>query len=432
MIDIVEISEKRKVEILTKLEQRNNQDTLNIRKSVEEILENIKFYKDKALREYTLKFDGIELDSLTVSQDEYNEAFDSVDKELISILEESKKNIEAYHEKQKKNGYLFQKELGIYMGQRIIPIESAGVYVPGGKAAYPSSVLMNVIPAKVAGVEKIIMVTPPDKKGKVNKNILVAAKICGVDKVYKVGGAQAIAALAYGTETIEKVAMIVGPGNAYVAEAKRQVYGNVGIDMVAGPSEILIIADSKANAKYVAADLMSQAEHDEMASSILLTTSIKLANQVVKELEVQMTKLERKEIIEKSLKDYGKIIVCKDIDQCIEISNLVAPEHLEILLDNPLEYLEKVKNAGSVFLGEYTPEPIGDYFGGTNHVLPTSGTARFSSPLSVDTFMKKSSFLYYSKKALLENGEKIVRFATEEGLTAHANSVKVRLEDEKN
>ena len=316
------------------------------------------------------------------------------------------------------------------MGQRLIPMDSVAIYVPGGKAAYPSSVLMNAIPAKVAGVNEIVLVTPPDKNGKVNKQILVAAKLCGINKVYKLGGAQAIAALAYGTESIENVSMIVGPGNAFVAEAKRQVYGDVGIDMVAGPSEILIVADEKANPKYIAADLMSQAEHDELASSILVTTSKKLADKVNKEIEVQVKNLSRRNIIESSLINFGKIVICKSIEECIELANLIAPEHLELLIDSPIEYLEQVKNAGSVFLGEYTPEPIGDYFGGTNHVLPTGGTARFSSPLSVDTFVKKSSFLYYSQKAVVRDGEKIIRFANEEGLTAHANSVKVRLDNE--
>lgn len=318
------------------------------------------------------------------------------------------------------------------MGQRIIPIESVGVYVPGGKAAYPSSVLMNVIPAKIAGVKKIVMVTPPSLNGEVNKNILAAAKISGVDEVFKVGGAQAIAALAYGTETIEAVCTIVGPGNAYVAEAKRQVYGKVGIDMIAGPSEVLIIADEAANEKFIAADLMAQAEHDEMASSILITTSMNLAKKVNNEVKVKVEDLDRKEIVKKSLQSYGKIIVCNNIDECIDISNKISPEHLEILLKNPMEYLEKIKNAGSIFLGEYTPEPMGDYFAGTNHVLPTCRSARFSSPLSLDTFTKKSSYLYYSKEALLNCGEKVVKFAKEEGLTAHGNSIKVRLEYEEN
>lgn len=316
------------------------------------------------------------------------------------------------------------------MGQRLIPVDTVAIYVPGGKAAYPSSVLMNAIPAKVAGVKEIVLVTPPDKNGFINNKILVAAKLCGINKIYKLGGAQAIAAMAYGTESIDSVSMIVGPGNAFVAEAKRQVYGDVGIDMVAGPSEILVIADEKANPKYIAADLMSQAEHDELASSILITTSKNLAKKVNEEIKLQIEKLNRKEIIENSLINFGKIIVCNSIREGIEVANLIAPEHLELLVENPMEYLSEVKNAGSVFLGKYTPEPIGDYFGGTNHVLPTGGTAKFSSPLSVDTFMKKSSFLYYSKDAIQKDGEKIIRFANEEGLTAHANSIKVRLDSE--
>lgn len=430
MIDIVELSNKSINEIVKNLKKRNN--TADVRKNVEDIIEDIKENADKALREYTLKFDKVDLRDFLVSEEEVNSAYNKCDKSILEILEESKDNITKYHEKQKKTGYLYQKELGIYMGQRIIPVESTGVYVPGGKAAYPSSVLMNVIPAKVAGVKEIIIVTPPNSNGEINPNILVAAKICGVNKIYKIGGAQAIAALAYGTESINPVDMIVGPGNAYVAEAKRQVYGIVGIDMVAGPSEILVIAENGANARYIAADMMSQAEHDELASSILLTTSKKLALDVKNEIGIQIKNLSRKEIIKKSLRDYGKIIVCKDIDECIKLSNLIAPEHLEILLENPLDYLDEIKNAGSVFLGAYTPEPIGDYFGGTNHVLPTSGTAKFSSPLSVDTFVKKSSFLSYSKRALYRDGNKIIQFANEEGLTAHANSVKVRLEDEEN
>lgn len=430
MIDIIELDNKSIKEIVKCLKKRNN--TADVRRNVEDIIEDIKENGNKALREYTLKFDKADLKDFLVSEEEINNAYNKCDKSILEILEESKNNITKYHEKQKKTGYLYQKELGIYMGQRIIPVESTGVYVPGGKAAYPSSVLMNVIPAKVAGVKEIIIATPPNSDGEVNQNILVASKICGVNKVYKIGGAQAIATLAFGTESINPVDMIVGPGNAYVAEAKRQVYGIVGIDMVAGPSEILVIAENDANPRYIAADMMSQAEHDELASSILLTTSKELALNVKKEISIQIKNLSRKEIIEKSLSDYGKIIVCNDIDECIKLTNLIAPEHLEILLENPLDYLDEIKNAGSVFLGSYTPEPIGDYFGGTNHVLPTSGTAKFSSPLSVDTFVKKSSFLSYSKRALYRDGNKIIKFANEEGLTAHANSVKVRLDNEEN
>ena len=428
MMDIIELSSKGISDVVSIIKKRSN--TLNVRKSVEEIIENVKSSGDKALRGYTLDFDKVYLESFKIEKEEIEKAYNEGDLEFIEILKESIKNIEKYHQNQKKTSYIYQKELGVFMGQRLIPMDSVAIYVPGGKAAYPSSVLMNAIPAKVAGVNEIVLVTPPDKNGEVNKQILVAAKLCGINKVYKLGGAQAIAALAYGTESIENVSMIVGPGNAFVAEAKRQVYGDVGIDMVAGPSEILIVAGEKANPKYIAADLMSQAEHDELASSILVTTSKKLADKVNKEIEVQVKNLSRRNIIESSLINFGKIVICKSIEECIELANLIAPEHLELLIDSPIEYLEQVKNAGSVFLGEYTPEPIGDYFGGTNHVLPTGGTARFSSPLSVDTFVKKSSFLYYSQKAVVRDGEKIIRFANEEGLTAHANSVKVRLDNE--
>lgn len=432
MIDVIEYSKYEKNNLLKILEERNNTKSNNIEDKVRNIIETVKDYGDRALINFTKQFDNIMLEDLRVTEDEIEEAYNSVDKEFIDILKESKENIKAYHEKQKKLDYIYTKENGVYMGQRIIPIESVGVYVPGGKAAYPSSVLMNVIPAKIAGVKKIVMVTPPSLNGEVNKNILAAAKISGVDEVFKVGGAQAIAALAYGTETIEAVCTIVGPGNAYVAEAKRQVYGKVGIDMIAGPSEVLIIADEAANEKFIAADLMAQAEHDEMASSILITTSMNLAKKVNNEVKVKVEDLDRKEIVRKSLQSYGKIIVCNNIDECIDISNKISPEHLEILLKNPMEYLEKIKNAGSIFLGEYTPEPMGDYFAGTNHVLPTCRSARFSSPLSLDTFTKKSSYLYYSKEALLNCGEKVVKFAKEEGLTAHGNSIKVRLEYEEN
>lgn len=430
MISIINVNNNNINEIIKNLKGRSN--TINIRKSVEEIIENIKLHGNKALREYTLKFDNVELKDFLISNEEIEEAYKQCDKTMIRILEECKNNITKYHEKQKETGYIYQKELGIYMGQRIIPVDSVGVYVPGGKAAYPSSVLMNIIPAQVAGVQDIIIATPPNYNNKVNSNILVAARVCGINKIYKIGGAQAIAALTYGTESIDPVSMIVGPGNSYVAEAKRQVYGVVGIDMVAGPSEILIIAKEGANPRYIVADMMSQAEHDEAASSILLTTSKRLALEVEKEINIQLKSLSRKEIIEKSLNDYGKIIICNNLDECIKLSNLISPEHLELLIENPMEYLGEIKNAGSVFLGEYTPEPIGDYFGGTNHVLPTGGTAKFSSPLSVDTFLKKSSFLFYSKKALYEDGKKVIRFANEEGLTAHANSIRVRLENEKN
>lgn len=413
--------------LLKELKEREEEVNGDITKSVSEILDNVRVNGDKALKEYTKKFDKVDLNELQVSNEEIEKCFASVEEEFINNLKEAKENIEYYHKAQKSRGFILNKINGIFLGQRVLPLEKVGVYVPGGTAAYPSSVLMNVIPAKVAGVNEIIMTTPPSKDGGINPYIAVAAKIAGVDKIYKVGGAQAIGALAYGTETIAKVDKIVGPGNIFVAVAKKLVFGKVDIDMIAGPSEILIVADEGANPKYVAADLMSQAEHDKMASSILVTTSRELYEKVEEELEKQIANLERKDIISESLKNHGKVIICDNIDQCIEVSNMVAPEHLELMVKNYMEKLGKVKHAGSVFLGYNTPEPIGDYFGGTNHVLPTNGTARFFSALSVDSFIKKSSFLYYSEEAILNDGEKIINIANKEGLTAHANSVKVRL-----
>lgn len=428
MIDIMNYSIENKEKILMELKIRNNtkeEDKLNI---VKDILKNIREYGDEALRKYTLKFDNVLLEEFSVSKEEIKEAFNKVDDSFIDAIKEAKQNIEQYHLMQKQNGYILNRSNGTYMGQRIIPLEKVCVYVPGGTASYPSTVLMNVIPAKIAGVTEIIMITPPDKYGNINSHIAVTANICGVDKIYKIGGAQGIGAVAYGTESISKVDKIVGPGNIFVALAKKEVFGEVDIDMIAGPSEILVIADKHSNPKYIAADLMSQAEHDKLASSILLTTSNEFGLKVLEELKKQVDKLERKEIIKKSLKNYGKIIVCNNISDCFDLSNMIAPEHLEIMLKEPMKYLGKVKNAGSVFLGEFSPEPVGDYFGGTNHVLPTSGTAKFFSPLSVEDFIKKSSFLYYSKEALCEDGEKIINIANKEGLTAHANSIKVRIE----
>ena len=427
MLKMLEITEGNKNRLITELKERVGETEKEIISSVTEILNKVKKGGDKALFELTKTFDKVDLKSLEVSKSEIDECFNNVEKEFIKALEEAKKNIEDYHNKQKSNGFLLTKENGVYLGQRVIPLEKVGVYVPGGTAAYPSSVIMNVVPAKVAGVDEIIMVTPPDKDGGINPYIGVAARISGIDKIYKVGGAQAIAALAYGTESITKVDKIVGPGNIFVATAKKLVFGQVDIDMIAGPSEILVIADEKSDPVFVAADLMSQAEHDKLASSILVTTSKELYNKVEVELERQVKTLEREDIIRTSLNDFGKAIICETIEECIEISNSIAPEHLEIMVDEPMLYLGMVRNAGSVFLGRYCPEPIGDYFGGTNHVLPTSGTARFFSPLSVDSFIKKSSFLCYSKEAIMENGEKIITLANKEGLTAHANSVKVRL-----
>lgn len=413
--------------LLKELKDREEEVKEEVLKSVSNIIEDVRKNGDKALKAYTEKFDRVMLDDFEVSIEELDECFIKVEKNFIENLEEAKENIEYYHNAQKGRGFILNKDNGIFLGQRVIPLDSVGVYVPGGTAAYPSSVLMNVIPAKVAGVKEIIMITPPNKEGKLNPYIGVAAKIAGVSKIYKVGGAQGIAALANGTESIPRVDKIVGPGNVFVATAKRLVFGKVDIDMIAGPSEILVIADEKANPKYIAADLMSQAEHDRLASSILVTTSKKLYKDVEKELETQIRELDRKEIIEESLKNYGKAIICNSIEECIEVSNRFAPEHLELMVDNSMELLGKVRHAGSVFLGNNTPEPVGDYFGGTNHVLPTNGTARFYSALSVDSFIKKSSFLYYSEEAIKRDGEKIINIANKEGLTAHANSVKVRL-----
>ena len=427
MLKLLEINESNKQKLISELKERCEETEQEIVVSVKGILSKVKDEGDKALFELTKNFDKVDLTSLEVSEKELDECFGKVEENFIQALKEAKVNIEAYHEKQKANGFLMTKDKGVYLGQRVLPLEKVGVYVPGGTAAYPSSVLMNVIPAKVAGVDEIIMVTPPDKNGGINPYIGVAAKIAGIDKIYKVGGAQAVGALAYGTETIPKVDKIVGPGNIFVATAKRLVFGQVDIDMIAGPSEILVIADEKSDPVYVAADLMSQAEHDKLASAILVTTSKDLYEKVEVELDKQAKTLEREEIIRTSLNDFGKAIICSSIEECIDISNSIAPEHLEIMVDEPMQYLGLVRNAGSVFLGRYCPEPIGDYFGGTNHVLPTSGTARFFSALSVDSFIKKSSFIYYSKEAIMENGEKIITMADKEGLTAHANSIKVRL-----
>lgn len=427
MLKLINLENKDWDILLSELKDREEEVKEEVLKSVSNILEDVKKNGDKALQSYTEKFDRVLLDDFEVSIEELDECFIKVEKNFIDNLEEAKKNIEYYHNAQKSRGFILNKDNGIFLGQRVIPLDSVGVYVPGGTAAYPSSVLMNVIPAKVAGVKEIIMITPPNKEGKLNPYIWVAAKVAGVSKIYKVGGAQGIAALANGTESIPKVDKIVGPGNIFVATAKRLVFGKVDIDMIAGPSEILVVADENANPKYIAADLMSQAEHDRLASSILVTTSKQLYEEIEKELEAQIKDLDRKEIIEEALKNYGKAIICNSIDECIEVSNRFAPEHLELMAENPMELLGKIRHAGSVFLGNNTPEPVGDYFGGTNHVLPTNGTARFYSALSVDSFIKKSSFLYYSEEAIKRDGEKIINIANKEGLTAHANSVKVRV-----
>ena len=426
----IKLTEETKKDILTTLLKRSPSQYPEYEKTVSEILNNVRNNGDKAVFEYTEKFDGYKYDENTirVTEKEINEAYNNYDKELIAIMEKAFNNIKEYHEKQKQNSWISTKEDGTLLGVKVSAIEKAGVYVPGGKAAYPSSTLMCVIPALVAGVERIVMVTPANKEGKVADCTLVAAKICGVNEIYKVGGAQAIAALAYGTETIPKVDKIVGPGNIFVALAKKAVFGHVSIDSVAGPSEILVIADDTANPRYVAADLLSQAEHDQLASAILLTTSKELVDKVSAEVDIFLKELSRTEIIEKSLENYGYIILCDSIDDAIDAANEIASEHLEILTKNPYETMTKIKNAGAIFLGEYSSEPLGDYFAGPNHVLPTNGTAKFFSPLSVDAFIKKTSIISYSKDALKEIHTDIERFALSEGLSAHANSIKVRFE----
>ena len=387
--------------------------------------------RDRAVFSYTRQFDGADINAETikVTREEIEEAYHLIDQKLIEVMKKSLDNIRNYHEKQRQYSWFDSRPDGVMLGQKVTPIARVGVYVPGGKAAYPSSVLMNVLPAKVAGVEKIVMTTPCNKEGKVNPATLAAADLAGVDEIYKVGGAQAIAALAFGTESIKKVDKIAGPGNIYVALAKKAVFGHVSIDSIAGPSEILVLADETANPRYVAADLLSQAEHDELASAILITTSEELANQVSKEVEQFTALLSRKEIIEKSLENYGYILVAENLTEAIEAVNEIASEHLEILTANPFETMMKIKNAGAIFLGEYASEPLGDYFAGPNHVLPTNGTAKFFSPLSVDDFIKKSSIISYSREALEPIYKDIVQFATSEQLTAHANSIKVRFED---
>ena len=403
-------------------------EKVDVSATVKEIIEKVRKEGDSALYYYAEKFDKAKLSSLRVSEEEIAEAIASQPSEFIEILKEAAENIREFHQKQKNDGFTLKKSDGIIIGQKVIPVDKAGLYVPGGTAAYPSTVLMDAIPAKIAGCKRVVMVTPPDREGKVNPVILAAASVAGVDEIYKVGGAQAVAALAYGTETIPKTDKIVGPGNAYVAEAKRQVYGEVSIDMIAGPSEIMIVADGKNRAKDIAADLLSQAEHDRMASAVLVTDSEDFANAVSAELERQIPLLERRDIARASIDNFGKIIITRSLDDAIEIANGIAPEHLELCLDEPFEYLEKVRHAGSVFLGRYCPEALGDYFAGTNHTLPTSGTARFSSPLSVDDFVKKTQFIYYDKPSLKAVAKKVEQFATKEGLTAHAKSAVVRFE----
>ena len=427
---IQKLDESSKKNLLEDLLKRSPNQYTEYENNVAAILQSVKADKDKAIFQYTKQFDGVEIsaDTIRVTEAEIQEAYEKVDTSLVKIIRKAKENIKTYHEKQRQYSWFDSKPDGTMLGQKVTALQRVGVYVPGGKAVYPSSVLMNILPAKVAGVDEIIMVTPPGKDGKVNPNTLVAANEAGADVIYKVGGAQAIAALAYGTESIPKVDKIVGPGNIYVALAKKAVYGHVSIDSIAGPSEILVIADETANPRYVAADLLSQAEHDELASAILVTTSEKLAKDVSEQVEIFVEELSRTEIMRKSLDNYGYILVADTMEDVIDIANEIASEHLEIITKNPYDVMMKVRNAGAIFIGEYSSEPLGDYFAGPNHVLPTNGTAKFFSALSVDDFIKKSSIIAYSREALEAIHEDIEHFAEAERLTAHANSIKVRFE----
>ena len=425
MIKIYEVGKIKEEEIFAR-----NEPVAEVGGIVSEIINNVKTNGDKALSEYLEKFDKVKLTDFKVSEEEITAALNKVEPEFLEILKEAESNIKAFHEKQVRQGFMMTAKNGVILGQRVVPIEKVGIYVPGGTAAYPSTVLMDAVPAKIAGVSEIIMVTPPNKTGEINPYILAAAKIAGVTAIYKLGGAQAVAALAYGTESVPKVDKIVGPGNAFVAEAKKQVFGQVGIDMIAGPSEVLVLADGKSNPKFVAADLLSQAEHDKNASCVLITESEKLAKEVQKEIENQLACLLREEIARVSIDNNGKIIICKDLLQGIDIANRIAPEHMEVCVDEPFNYLGLIKNAGSVFLGRYNAEPTGDYFAGPNHTLPTSGTARFYSPLSVEDFVKNIQYSYYTEEALKTDYEKISYFANKEGLTAHARAVDIRFEEQ--
>ncbi len=430
MIPVLKTDGKTEFEFLSQLKARNSEVGREVTEAVSKIIEDVKRNGDQAVLEYTLKFDGKVPETIEVPRDEINDALTNADPEFVDALLNAMENISDFHNRQKQQGFINPLENGVILGQRVRGLERVGLYVPGGTAAYPSSVLMNAVPAKIAGVKEIIMVTPPSKDGKPNPDILVAAAIAGVDRVFLLGGAQAVAALAFGTQTIPKVDKIVGPGNIYVATAKKLLYGTVDIDMIAGPSEILVVADETAEPKYLAADLMSQAEHDRLASAILLTTSETVAQKTVEEIKRQAAKLSRKDIIEESLKNYGAVLICRSIDEAVDLANLIAPEHLEMMVENPLSYIGRLDNAGSVFLGKYAPEPLGDYYAGPNHVLPTSGTARFFSPLSVEDFVKRSSFIYYTEDALRQAKDDIVCIAKREGLTAHANSITVRFEEE--
>ncbi len=429
---IVELTESTRKNVLNDLLKRSPNNYSEYEETVNEILSNVKENGDQALFEYTLKFDKFQLtpENIRVTREEIREAYAQMDSELVEVIKRSAANIHAFREKQLRNSWFDAKEDGTILGMKITPIGRVGVYVPGGKAAYPSSVLMNVIPAKVAGVTDIIMTTPPGADGKVNPGTLVAADIAGVGTIYKAGGAQAIAAMAYGTQSIPKVDKITGPGNIFVALAKKAVYGYVSIDSIAGPSEILVLADETANPRYVAADLLSQAEHDELASAILITTSRELAEQVSAEVDGFVARLSRREIMEKSLENYGYILLAEDMEAAIQAANDIASEHLEILTKNPFDTMTRIKNAGAIFLGEYSSEPLGDYYAGPNHILPTNGTAKFFSPVNVDDFLKKTSIISYSREALQAVHEDIERFAESEGLTAHANSIRVRFEEQ--
>lgn len=428
MITTVTADGKKEYAFIELLKKRAQDSDKNVIPAVSEIIENVRNNGDSAVRDYTIKFDGKAPEKNEITADEIDSLISQCDADYLKTIKKAAANIADFHKRQLQQSWLTTKNNGVIMGQRIRGLKRVGIYVPGGTAAYPSSVLMNAIPAKIAGVEEIVMCTPPMKDGNPNPNIIAAAKEAGVDRIFLIGGAQAVAALAYGTETVPKVDKIVGPGNIFVATAKKLLYGTVDIDMIAGPSEILIVADSTANPKFLAADLMSQAEHDKLASAILLTDSAEIAEKTKLELEKQMETLSRKEIINSSINDFGAIIVCSNMNQAVEFANELAPEHLEVCCQNPMEYIGKLDNAGSVFLGNYSPEPLGDYFAGPNHVLPTSGTARFFSPLSVDSFIKKSSFIYYTEDALRADAEDVIRFADTEGLTAHANSIKVRFD----
>ena len=425
MIRILKYGEVTKEEILSRA-----LPTVNVEETVASILATVRREGDAALYRYTEQFDGVRLSALAVSEEEIEEAMALVEPRFLEILQRAAENIRAFHERQVRNSFILNRQNGVVIGQKVIPVDRAGLYVPGGTAAYPSTVLMDAIPAKIAGCPEVVMVTPPGRDGKVNPAILAAARVAGIDRIFKVGGAQAIAALAYGTESVPKVDKIVGPGNAFVAEAKKQVFGTVSIDMIAGPSEILILADGKTNPRHAAADLLSQAEHDRMASAVLVTDSEALACAVQAELEVQIPLLERAEIARESIDRNGKIIVMPTLREAIEVANDLAPEHLELCVDNPFDYLDAIRHAGSIFMGRNCPEALGDYFAGPNHTLPTSGTARFSSPLSVDDFVKKTQYTYYTREALGRVAEDVAFFARKEGLTAHARSAVIRLEDE--